>query len=252
MKIFHPYLIIILLFILSIPYNVVDANKDIINEVKIIEVYNEDITGDGFNEVIKLKGERLTKESKYFQHIWAEITSKEGDNWVIPYGQGYQPSLSFIDLNHNSQKEILFHATLKENTETSLKHIHSLLKNTFIELKIPTHKYVHGSFQDNFRAEIFLLPNHPPEIIDLETSKEQYTDLGIYNNKGQLQKDTSIKQSNVTKAIPISPSDRQGNGMETTEQIYGINDNDLLGIVKTRWYYENDQWINLQTTFIEQ
>src|SRR5699024_7770444 len=79
-----------------------------------IKRFKEDLTGDGLHEQVNLKGELLTSNGDYYRKIWISITSLLSDEWRIPLKGGYNPSIQFVDLNHDQINDLFYSSKQSE------------------------------------------------------------------------------------------------------------------------------------------
>lgn len=100
-----------LLLLFAFPINAFAA-ETAPEEGILIETYQVDVTGDGENDTIELKGKLFAPDAQYYQDIWAEVRASDGKEWKISYGGGYEPKLQFIDLNHDGIKDIFIKVRL--------------------------------------------------------------------------------------------------------------------------------------------
>lgn len=225
-----------------------DENKH--SELKVIKTYEEDITGNGLKEIIELKGILFSSDSNYYRDIKAVITSSENQTWEISYMGGYDPTLKFIDINHDKVNDIFFQSATGGSGGLYQFHIHTLVKNKLSEIPLPKQPFVKGKFLDNFRIEINISPDIETTIIDISKRKSEYIRLGIYSQDGKLLKSTSAMVDPIAFLEPIFISKSKGYGLKSYQQISGAYHADRLGTVESLWYYDRDKWILLQTKWM--
>src|SRR5699024_4459318 len=81
----------------------------------------EENTGDGIKETVELKGVLLSEDSGFFHQVWADITSEHDKEWKISYESGYDPTLTFNDLNHDKVTELIYRSAADDG---ELNHSH--------------------------------------------------------------------------------------------------------------------------------
>lgn len=70
----------------------------------------------------------------------------------------------------------------------------------------------------------------------------------VYNDAGKLLID---KQFTIEPNFTFEPtiiSKTKGYGLKSTQYLFGINNEDLLGKIETLWYNDSDKWVKIQTT----
>ncbi|WP_010097085.1 hypothetical protein [Ornithinibacillus scapharcae] len=220
------------------------------SELKIIKTYEEDITGNGLKEIIELKGILFSPDSNYYRDIKAIITSSENQTWEIPYMGGYDPTLKFIDLNHDKVNDIFFQSATGGSGGLYQFHLHTLVKNKLSEIPLPEQPFVKGKFLDNFKIEVTISPDIEKKIVEVSKRRADYIRLGIYSQDGKLLKDTSVMVDPIAFLEPVFISKSKGYGLKSYQQVSGAYHADRLGTVESLWYYDRDKWILLQTKWM--
>ncbi|MUK90765.1 hypothetical protein GMD78_20640 [Ornithinibacillus sp. L9] len=219
-------------------------------EHKLIESYQEDVTGDGHKEEIKLKGTLFSPESNYYRDIVAEITNHENKTWEINYGGGYDPTIQFIDFNHDKVNEIFYQSPTGGSGGLHHYKLHTLIQYNLVDIPLPKQEYVKGSFEDEFKVEINFSPTQEPTIVDVKSRSDNYIQQGIYDQKGKLLKKTSVMVDPIAFFEPVFISNSKGYGLKSYQQISGAFHADQLGTIESLWYYERDKWIILKTEWV--
>lgn len=219
-------------------------------EAILIETYQEDVTGDGENETIELKGILFSPDTQYYKDIWATVTSPSGTDWKINYGGGYEPVLQFTDLTHDGIKDIFYQSPTGGSGGLYTSDLHTLANGEMQEIPLPEQPYVSGKFEENFNVTIEIVPNGKPIVIDVKDRAEDYIRLGIYDKNGKLLQPTPLMIDPIAFFEPILISDSKGYGLKSFKQISGAYHADGLGTVETLWYYENGNWVILKTEWI--
>jgi hypothetical protein len=222
-------------------------------EVKpiLIETYEADITSDGNNEKIELKGVLFSPDSKFYQQLWAEISNQKKEKWKIYYPGGYDPTLQFIDLNHDNKTDIFYQSATGGSGGLYNYQLNTITIDTVQEIELPKQMYLSGVFKDNFKIELKLTATSEPIIIDVKNRAEDYVRLGIYDQQGELlSKNKTVMIDPIAFFEPLIVNETKGYGLKSYQQISGAYHADRLGTVETVWYFENDNWIILQTKWV--
>jgi hypothetical protein len=240
-------LTMLLIGLVNYSINAEENNK---SEHKVIKTYEEDVTGDGLKEIIELKGVLFSPDSKYYRDIVAVITSSDNQVWEIPYMGGYDPKLTFIDLNHDKVNDIFFQSPTGGSGGLYQYHLHTLIQNKLSEIPLPEQPFVKGKFLENFQLEIIISPNMEPTIIDVQNRADEYVRLGIYSKDGKLLKETSAMVDPIAFFEPKLISKSKGYGLKSYQQVSGAYHADQIGTVESLWYFDRDKWILLQTKWM--
>lgn len=219
-------------------------------EATIIDVYQADITGDGQNEEIKLKGILFSKDAKYYREVWADITTIHNKQRKINYKGGYDPSIELVDLNHDQINDVFYQSSTGGSGGLHNYHLHTLANGELNEIPLPEQPYIKGEFKDDFKVTIQFTPASKPIKIDVKDRSADYIRLGIYNQQGNLLKSPSIMIDPIAFFEPVLISKSKGYGLKSYKQISGAYHADQLGTVESLWYYEKGKWITLQTNWV--
>lgn len=237
-----------ILFLLLSPISILANAEDY--DWSILTTYEEDITGDSQSEKISLYGIPLAKQSPYYHNIMTTITTTSGEKLQLHYPGGYEPTLSFIDFNHDQVADIFYQSSIEGKDEYQFK-LHTLKANKMTEIPLPKQHFVQGNFLDNFKVEIQISPDIAPAVVNIKNEATDYIRLGIYNQDGKLRGSTSPIIHPITKYEPVFISDSKGYGLKSEQAISGTKNGEKLGTVKTLWYFENNKWIILHTDWLK-
>lgn len=247
-----PQILFIGLTFLCMNHITLLTNAEQIPQPTLISVDEDDLTGDGLKETIKLKGTLFSQERNYFQNIWIELISKHTEKWRIPLAGGYEPKIHLVDLNHDNINDLFYQALVDEGNELSIHHLYTLKNGTIKEISLPKYFYLEGHFKEEFQIEIqtSIRDKKKAMIIDVKDRANEYIELDIYNEQGKL---LSPMNASITPAFlydPILISKSKGYGLKSFQKVTGANHTDILGTIETLWYFENGEWIILQTDWL--
>jgi hypothetical protein len=221
-----------------------------IPETVELESFEADVTGDGQDEKIILKGTPFSADSSYYQDVWAEITNELDESWTISYEGGYEPSLQLVDLNGDGIKDIFYQSATGGSGGLHHYQLSTLRNSELNEIALPEQEYLEGAFEENFTVIFRLSPSHKPIEIDVSDRASDYIRLGIYDEEGNLLEPNSVMIDPIAFYEPLLISKSKGYGLKSYQQISGAYHADQLGTVETLWYYENGEWIILQTEWV--
>lgn len=244
MRCFITFLSFIIIF--SSP-NLNKKSVEAMNDSVVIDMYKQDVTGDGFQEEIKLKGRLLSNESDFFSHIWAEIIKNNKTMWTIAYGPGYEPSLQFIDFNKSNSKEILYQSNFNKDSMGVVNYqLHTINKNELSKLTLPKHRYFSSNIKDNYIVEAKTSPKDFPLTLSIVPFKDIYLNHGFYSEQGETLKHSSIQLESIHLYEPLFIPNKNGFGLKTHQLITDTNLKITIGSLETLWYF-CDKWIALET-----
>src|SRR5699024_8752672 len=102
----------------------------------LINSFERDLNGDGFQEYIRLNGSLMSNESNFFQDVWVTIEDAFEDEWSISLQHGYHPELTFKDLTGNKNPDIFYKVYKDEDSVTTVLNTSSNSKNNCYDLSI--------------------------------------------------------------------------------------------------------------------
>src|SRR4051812_19043673 len=71
------------------------------NKVITLSQEEQDLSGDGQNETIFLKGVPYQEEDSYLKKIYIEVAASNGKTYTFPLEGGTKAALKLVDLNHD-------------------------------------------------------------------------------------------------------------------------------------------------------
>ncbi|MGG3739566.1 hypothetical protein [Aeribacillus pallidus] len=240
------FLFSVIIFSLFYPLQGIHAGE--YENAEIIQVYKEDVTGDGKKDKITLKGIRFEPNAAFWKVVWAEIDSATGQTFRIKYEPGYDPEIQFVDLIHNGVPQLFESSATGGSGGFYTYNLSSLKQEKQQEISLPT-LVVEGSFQDNYRAVITILATKESYHLNLTDRKKDYDRLGLYYN-GKLNEPTELMIPPIAYFQVVQSIDgKEGPGLRGYQQISGAYHADAIGTVQSTWYYENNEWQLLDVTF---
>lgn len=221
-----------------------DANNS--NDSILINSFERDLNGDGFQEYIRLNGSLMSNESNFFQDVWVTIEDAFEDEWSISLQHGYHPELTFKDLTGNKNPDIFYKVAKDEDLNSYHYQFYHFVNNKIKAITLPEHEHIEATFSNDFMIEINLSPSEKFKI-DVSAHKDMYISDQIYNSNGKNKRN---EQAIIAQNVDISPiliSNSKGYGLKTTQLIYGKDKDDIVGELTTIWHYKENKWVNIKT-----
>lgn len=225
--------------------NVLAAANDS-NDSILINSFERDLNGDGFQEYIRLNGSLMSNESNFFQDVWITIQDAFKDEWSISLQHGYHPELIFKDLTGNKNPDIFYKVAKDEDLNSYHYQFYHFVNNKIKAIPLPEHDHVKAKFSNDFMVEVSISPSEKFKL-DVSAHKDMYINDQIYNSKGNKKGES---QPIIAQNVDISPiliSNSKGYGLKTTQLIYGRDKDDIIGELSTTWHYKKNKWVNIKT-----
>lgn len=233
-------LVIVSFFLMSLTaITGVYAIEEHTNTVTISKV-EADVTGDGKEEVILLKGVPYHQEDSFLKKIYLEISASDGHTYTMPLESGSKASLQLADLNQDRVQD-LFASVLTSGSE-GIVNTYSFSLKDFVkaEIAVPEPLEIDSHFLNGYQAEIKLAKTGKSYVFDLKDRKKYYKKLGLYY-KDKLNEPTELT---VNPFHSLQPVQLAGNkvGLMGEQKVTGIANADVIASVASTWVFENKQW----------
>lgn len=229
-------------------YSLPTLASSVEDDIHFINSYEEDITGDGLREYIKLQGTLLTKKSTYYRNIWLDITGPFSQEWKVSLNSGYDPSLTIIDLTHNETSDLLFQSARDEELTEYNYQLYTITQGAIRQIALPKHPNVQLVFLENFKFQVMTPALQEPLVFDISKEQQLNLESGLYDSDGNLLIHKQLSSEPLYSLEPLLISKSKGYGLKSTQYIVGINKDDVLRKIETLWYFKNNKWIKLQTS----
>lgn len=216
-----------------------------------LKTFNEDVTGDGIHDEIILSGTLLSNKSNYFQDVSVYITSLFSQRWQISLEGGYEPELFLLDFTHDQTAELFYKTKKSDDPSANAYQLYTLKEAKVKQLRLPVKQHVKNSYLDHFKAEVYLQANKKPLKLDLSFNRQNYLEEKLYDEDGQLLRNEQLIVLPIHSFTPVLISQSKGYGLTSYQFILDAVTKDVLGSIQTLWYYENDDWIIINTKWGE-
>jgi hypothetical protein len=199
-----------------------------------------DITGDGKNDVIELKGMPNQEEDSFLKKIYVEVAASNEKNYTISLESGTKASLQLIDLNNDGVKDLLSSVLAEENEGTVYNFLYTLKDFMITKLEVPEPLEMESHFLNNYKAEIKIAQTGKSYLFDLKDRKDYYKKLGVYY-KGKLNEPTELTVNTFSSLQPVDlPGEKKG--LKGIQRVTGIANGDGIAVVESTWMFANGQW----------
>ncbi|MFJ7726309.1 hypothetical protein ACIQXV_09105 [Neobacillus sp. NPDC097160] len=233
-------LVIVSFFLLSI--TAITGVYAVEEKAKVITISEEkaDISGDGIDEVILLKGVPYQDDDSYLKEIYIEVAGSNGKVITFPLESGSKAALQLTDLNHDGIKDIFANVLTGGSGGIVNNYLYSLKNFVHTDLTIPEPLEMDAKFLNGYKAEIKLKQTGKSYLFDLKDRKKYYKKLGFYY-KGKLNEPTelSVNPYNSLKPIPLGDGNM---GLKGVQRVTGVANADTIALVESTWTYKNGQW----------
>lgn len=214
----------------------IEENTDIVT----ISKEEADVTGDGKEEIILLKGVPYQQEDSILKEVYLEISASDGHTYTLPLESGSKASLQLADLNQDGVQD-LFASVLTSGSERIVNTFSYSLKD-FVQtnLAVPEPLEMESHFLNGYQAEIKLAKTGKSYVFDLKDRKKYYKKLGLYY-KDKLNEPTELTVNLFSSLQPIQLADKKV-GLIGKQRVTGIANADVIASVASTWVFEDKQW----------
>ncbi|KUP06769.1 hypothetical protein Q75_07390 [Bacillus coahuilensis p1.1.43] len=225
-----------------------DNEEDVYESGLVIQEWNKDITGDNHPDSIKLKGVLFPDSSLFYQTVWADIKSYNGEEFRIVYESGYSPTLTFEDLNHDGIVDLFYSSATGGSGGLYHYDLHTLANQKLKNLQVPPPVKVEARFENDYKALIILEDSEKSYTIDLSSRKKDYERIGLYND-GKLVEPTKLMVKPYGLLEPSNVNGKKGLGLHGIQGVSGAYNADGIGSTESYWYYEDHKWKLIDAQF---
>lgn len=213
-----------------------------------IHSFEEDITGDGLKESVNLQGNYLSNDSSFFQQTTLDIVNSFHKEWNLSLKGGYEPELSFYDLNHDNVIDVLYEVAIDNKKEQYFTQAYTLKNDKVEQIDLPKDNPIKGIYRDNFRIELLFTPSKEKNHISIKNQEDLINDK-TYNTKGEALEENYINPEPIQRYVPILISERKGYGLKSVQNMQHLSNNKIIGTLETLWYFDKqkNKWIILNT-----
>jgi hypothetical protein len=205
-----------------------------------ISQHESDITGDGINEAIHLKGVPYEDDEDYLKEIYIDVSTSDDKKYNIPLESGSKASLKLVDLNQDGVKDLFANVLTGGSGGITVNYLYTLKDNISKELSVPEPLEMDTSFENGYKAKMTIRQTGKSYLFDLKDRKKYYKKLGLFY-KGKLNEPTELTVNSFHSLKPVKLNSGQFI-LKGVQRITGIANADTIAFVESTWNYNNGKW----------
>lgn len=208
---------------------------------KLILEEKTDITSDGQEEMIQLKGDASDQpeNSNFFKELFLDVSIQKDKTATLAVEGGFDPKLHIMDINDDHHKELLLSVSANERGTEKSFYFFQLQGNKLVELQKPELASVESQFKDAYKAEL-KINKEKMYIFDLYDRRHHYEKLGLYH-KGRLNEPTELILSPFSE-LKVTRLNNQ-TAIKGKQRISGLAAVDTIGYLETWWTWNKQEWV---------
>lgn len=209
---------------------------------KFIEICEEkaDVTGDGIEDKVTIKGLPYDEGTEFLKEIQLEIAASNNKQYKIEADGGFEPRAKFLDLNHDGVKDIFLTVNTGGSGAITNHYLYSLKDFNLIDLTVPDPLIINSQFLDGYKASITIEQTGESLTFNLEDRAKDYEQMGLYQN-GKLSEPAELMVDPYSVLKPIKVNGDQY-GLKGIQAISGAYHADGIAYVESTWFYEKGNW----------
>lgn len=236
------------LFFMSLSITGVYAGEDKTKWITVSKE-NRDITGDGKDDVIEIKGIPYEEGQQFLKEIKLHIAASNGKAYETEFEGGLNPHVQFVDLNHDGVKDVYVSVETGGSGGITNHYLYTLKDFLFTDLTVPDPLVINGQFHNGYKASITIQETGRSVTFDLRNRGEDYEKSGLFIN-GKLSEPTELMVDAYSVLKPVI-LDGKKNGLVGIQAISGAFHADWIANVESTWIYENGKWILKDTKIMD-
>lgn len=212
-------------------------------KMKLVTISEDsaDITGDGENETIMLKGVPYQDENSYLKEIFIEVQASNDRTFKIPLESGSKASLELVDLNHDGLKDLFVNVDTGGSGGIVANYLYSIRNFSLTNLTVPDPLEVESSFLNGYKAKIKIKATGMHYLFNLMDRNKYYEQLGLYHN-GKLNEPTELDVNPYSTLIPVMISN-QNYGLKGIQRVTGLANADTIAYIESLWVMKKGKWL---------
>lgn len=209
-----------------------------------------DVTGDGRNDIIKIKGIPYEAGMEFFKDLKLEINASNNKTFNFGLEEGTKPIIHYADLNHDGLKDII--VTINDEGDGGVANHFIYTAKDFVikELSGLESLVINSQFRNDYKADITIQKTGESFTFELRDRASDYEKSGLYRN-GKLNEPIELKIDSFSDLKPVLIKGHQY-GLKASQAIYGASEGDRIAIVESNWLFKNGKWLLMKTKVLEQ
>jgi hypothetical protein len=211
---------------------------------------NMDITGDGKEDLIVIKGVPYEEEDSFLKEIQLHITAANGKEYKAELDGGFNPKVQFADLNNDTVKDIYVSIETGGSGGILNDYLYTVKDFQLTDLSVPDPLVINGQFHNGYKASITIQETGKSVTFDLRNRGSDYEKSGLFIN-GKLSEPTELMVDAYSVLKPVLV-DGKKYGLVGVQAISGAAHADWIANVESTWLYENGRWVVKDTKIMEE
>jgi len=205
-----------------------------------------DLTNDGKEEMISLKGIPFDNGSSYYKETELKVILQNGNVLQKHLTGGTNGNLVIHDLNGDKKKDLLIQIPIGTNQDSYEYFLLSIKNQQLTEIDLPTPVSIEGYLDNDYKAYIKLKDKDKYKKISLSKRKKLYEKLGIYH-KGILNEPREVVVTNYQQLEPVRLKNGKY-GLKGIQKILGPTEEETIATVTSTWkYHPQKGWTLIKT-----
>lgn len=217
--------------------------------LEVISKHQKDVTGDGQPDTIYIKGAPFEPGAVFLKDILLEIHASNGEVYKMDLEGGYEPSIKFRDLNHDTILDMFVAVQTGGSGGLSNYSLYTLKDFKLTNLTVPAPLVIQSEFLNGYKANLTIQNTNESYQFDLRSRAKEYERLGLYHN-GKLNEAAELMVLPYGTLKPVQV-DGLKLGLKGSQKISGAYNADSIAYVESTWVYDLSGWKLLDTKVME-
>lgn len=210
------------------------------NKWVTISKENLDVTGDGKEDIIELKGIPYQEEDQFLKEIQLHIAASNGKKYEAEFEGGLNPHVQFLDLNHDEVKDMFVSVETGGSGGITNHYLYTLKDFKLTDVTVPDPLVINGQFHNGYKASITIQETGKSVTFDLRNRGADYEKSGLFIN-GKLSEPTELMVDAYSVLKPVTMGGEKYK-LIGIQSISGAHHTDWIANVESTWIYENGKW----------
>jgi hypothetical protein len=218
-------------------------------KMELIKEVQSDLTGDGKDEMISVKGLRFNESEPFYKNLHVEVLDHTGEINKIELEGGANPRIQFKDINQDGIKDMFISVSTSGSGGLSNFYLYTYKDKQIVDLTTPDPLTVQSEFLDGYKAKIHIENNNKTHKFNLKSRADDYEETGLYFNS-KLNEPMELMVNSYDRLEPVKLKGKKI-GLKGNQMLSGAYHADIIGRIESTWEYENGEWNLLKTKVFE-